>query len=577
MDSGSAGTICTARPAQGRKADAAGRLAFARSVKLIRDLKTGRFALFNDYEAPIPHYLIFEPKEADVLALRKGLSEDEFRDAFPEDAEAYLAAFNEQRFFAALDPPAERIRAVRSSYDGYIHDRQAELQADLEKKLRAWHEAGARPWSSFEPHPAAPTAEVSLLITDACNLRCRYCHVMDNAPQVPHPPRLGVMSDATLEAFARTFCAYVKGRWGTGCVNVVFFGGQPSLKGKVRDFLFRAARRLCAVAAEEGTFLRLSIDDNGTQIDDELIAFFKTYGFHVSLSFDPPVEVQDWQRPFPGRASASGKVVEAGLKRLLGSGVRVGLRATVSDLNQSRIREAVEKYAGWGLTAAAFIPMQDVAHGKSVSGVGAPDPATLKREYLCAFDAVLQLFEKTGRVFDLGPVTSVLHRIARGGERQTCGMGDVYFAVDPAGQVYACHRDLIDTYRLGDVAEPGCAARMLVPPIEKTCPQVTSFYDPSLFCSAPGRCAAEKTNALACAACPVLAFCGGSCPAASLAQYGCTNIGVSVLVDSDPARGAERCRWSREFVEELFWRYIDEPPHSPFRRYCTALFGEAAG
>ncbi|WP_414833173.1 radical SAM protein [Afifella sp. YEN Y35] len=550
------------------------RLVFAPGVKAIRDFRTGRFALFNDCEVPVSRYLVFDADESDVLALRRGLDEEAFRAALPRQAEDYLAAFDEEGFFAPPEPAADRIRHVRRGYDAAMRAREKALHQDLEEKLESFRRDGTRPWSTFAPPDSAPFVEVSLLITDACNLRCRYCHVMDNAPDLPSDKAVGVMSEATLAAFARTFVDYIRQRWGMGCLNVVFFGGQPSLKGKVRAFLCHAAAYLSAYAAREKIFIRFAIDDNGTQIDDDLIAFFKAYDVRVALSFDPPVEVNDWQRPFPGHASKSGRTVENGLRRLLDAGVRVGLRATVSDQNQSAVRRSIETYAAWGLTAASFIPMQDVAHGRRVTGVAAPDPAILKREYLDAFEAVLKLYDSTGRVFDFGPITSILHRVARGGERQTCGMGDIYFAVDPTGRAFACHRDLIDRYLIGDVAAPDCARRLLDAPLRQTCPQVTSFYDPELFCEHPNACAAEAKNEISCAACPILAFCGGSCPAASLAHYGCTNIGVSVLVDSDPARGTERCRFSRELVEELFWHFIDEPPASPFRRYCTALFGE---
>lgn len=390
-------------------------LKFVSSAKVIPDRASDRFAVFNDYEAPVDHYMVFDGADAPVLALKEGCTYDTLSGTLGrEKADAYLKTFQEQGLFAHAEPPAERIERVRSAYNA--QGRGAGLRDDLEAKLVRYKADGSTPWSAFSPHPEAPAVEVSLLITDACNLRCRYCHVMDSDNVLPAVPKTGVMSEEVLQDFARTFIGFIKQRWGTGCLNVVFFGGQPSLRGKVRAFLFEAADYLASQAAREKVFIRFSIDDNGTQIDDELIAFFTKYDFDVSLSFDPPVAANDWQRPFPGKDPKSGATIEEGLRRLVQSDVRVGLRATVSDRNQDHVYESVVKYSGWGLRSASFIPMQDVAHGRTVAGVRAPDPAVLSQQYTRAFEHVLDLFEKTGAVFDFGPVTSILHRIANGGK-----------------------------------------------------------------------------------------------------------------------------------------------------------------
>lgn len=546
-------------------------LKFGPTVKCIEDSRQDRFMLLNCNNENLDYFPIFKANERDLLRLNNGVSQKDFRTLFPNNkSNEYINFFQRNGYFDPLQNGSDFIDRIRKNGDNHYRATHNEIFRDLESKLKSYHSNQSIPWSTYEPSAGAASLEISLLITDLCNLQCRYCHVIDNMGENSGKVGGKIMSQKTLESFIKQIAAYIKDRFKTGCLKICFFGGQPALKGKVRRFLYNAADYLSKEGAKEEIYIKFIIDDNGTQIDDELISFYKKYHFEVNLSFDAPEDVNSIQRPFLGSSKKSGKIVEGHLQKLLQNEVNVGVRATVSNYNQNRILEAVKKYSEWGLTAAAFIPMQDVAHGKKVFGMTSPDPEIFKNELIKTFDFVLELYESKNILFDFGPLTALLNSIVSGGTTQSCGMGDLYYAVSPDGDLFTCHRDLIPEYFVCSLDDSEFLSKMHTIPESKKCPSFYSLMNPDTLCS-DKQCSCKETQKTSCSECEVLIFCGGACPAASFAQYGCVNWGVSILFDSDPSLNENRCRWSKELITHYLWQYLDATDNSPIKQYAQAL------
>lgn len=548
-------------------------LKFSPAVKKIEDHAGHRFLLLNCNKERLEHYPVFKRNERDVLVFNHGISELDFHQLFPKKrADQYMQFFRRNGYFQPLQDGITFADNIRQTYDNHHRSNYHRIQQDIKEKLLCYRKDSSKPWSSYEVPQDIANVEVSLLITDLCNLSCRYCHVIDNTEEsLPHTaPK--IMEVDVLQSFAQQFIAYIKERFIYGCLTVCFFGGQPALKGKVRQFLYAAADDLSKIGAQEEIYIRFAIDDNGTQVDDELIAFYNKYNIQVNLSYDAPRDVNSVQRPFPTSSRKSGYVVEQNLKKLLDNQVDVGVRATVSHLNQRRILEAVKTYVKWGLRAAAFVPMQDIAHGKKVKKIYSPHPEILKNEFIRTFDYILELFETEHILFEFGPIASLLHSISLGGVIQPCGMGDVYYAVNPDGDVFTCHRDLIEEHFVCHVHDKAFLHKMNALSEDKKCSTFYSLLNPETLCS-DQQCSCKEHTSYSCSNCEVLMFCGGSCPAASIAQYACVNWGVSTLLDSDPALGEDRCRFSKGLITHFLWQYIDADSDSILKKYVRALYG----
>ena len=545
---------------------------FGPTVKYIKEPGTNRFLLTSYNSERLDYYPVFEENEKKLLCLYEGITLKQLRQIFSKNkADEYVNFFRRNGYFDSLKNGIDFTKRIRQDHDNHHRSMYNYIDIDIENKLKSYHLNQTIPWSKYKAPPGTASIEVSLFITDICNLGCKYCHVIDNIESKKKKFDGKIMSQVTLELFTKNFFGYIKNRFKTGSLSICFFGGQPSLKGYVRQFLYKAADYIAKEGAKEKIYIKFIIDDNGTQIDDDLIKFYKHYGFEVNLSFDAPADVNSFQRPFlNSRKQNSGKVIEDNLKKLLDNGIDTGVRATVSNLNQNRILESIEKYSQWGLTSAAFIPMQDIAHGKKVCDITAPDPEIFKDELIKTFDFVLDLYETKQIFFDFGPITALLDSIISGGTVQPCGMGDVYFALSPDGEVFTCHRDLIPEYFVSHLNDPEFLQKMKNISENKKCSSFYTLLDPENLCSNQ-TCSCKIKQKISCCECEVLAFCGGSCPAASVAQYGCENWGVSILLDSDPVLKENRCKWSKELITYFLWKYLNANDLSTIRKYAKEI------
>lgn len=122
----------------------------------------------------------------------------------------------------------------------------------------------------------------------ACNLGCKYCFFLskENLYPVRESP---LMDDATLDRYLRQLMASSPGPQ----VEVAWQGGEPMLRGL--DF-YRRSVQLAEKYRRPHQRILHTIQTNGTLIDDEWAAFFKSNGYLVGLSIDGPRAMHDAYR-----------------------------------------------------------------------------------------------------------------------------------------------------------------------------------------------------------------------------------------------------------------------------------------
>jgi uncharacterized protein len=97
-------------------------------------------------------------------------------------------------------------------------------------------------------------------------------------------------------------------------IKIIFHGGEPLLAGK-EFFSFAASEFRAAVPA--GTRLEMSVQTNGTLLDEPYLAVLGAAGIRVGVSLDGGPGSHDRSRPFAGGRGSHDEVVRA--LRLLGS------------------------------------------------------------------------------------------------------------------------------------------------------------------------------------------------------------------------------------------------------------------
>lgn len=166
-----------------------------------------------------------------------------------------------------------------------------------------------------------------ILCTQECNLRCTYC--FEESMHAGCMPTIDEIRnnferfiDDGLEKFVVELIE-INNKMGRTETDITFHGGEPMLIG---DSLLRKAFEV--VKKYDNT--TISMQSNGTLINDELVELFKEYKVKVGISIDGPKEMHDAYRLNKGK-KGSFDLVFGNIKKLKEAGVIVGGLATVTD------------------------------------------------------------------------------------------------------------------------------------------------------------------------------------------------------------------------------------------------------
>lgn len=175
--------------------------------------------------------------------------------------------------------------------------------------------------------------DLSLAVTDNCNLACRYCHHNAGAPT-----KTRSMSKPLLEqALARYLSDLPQGAE----ARITFAGGgEPTYDFALFEFAIERAKALAGERGLNVTFRMATNGCYGKRVGEYVAKTFR----HVSLSFDGPRDIQDMHRPTKGGGPTFDLVYKTA-KLLRESPVSLAFRATVSDRSVKRLAEVVEFFA----------------------------------------------------------------------------------------------------------------------------------------------------------------------------------------------------------------------------------------
>ena len=158
-------------------------------------------------------------------------------------------------------------------------------------------------------------------VASRCNLDCTYCYVY-NMGDDSWQRRPRVMADEVFEATVERMRRHAI-RTGQRSIDLILHGGEPCLAGAARvDRWLGRAREACGQELE----LRVSIQTNGTVLNDAWIDVIRRHGIRVGLSLDGPPQIHDEARVDQAGRGSYARVVR-GLRLLQGAGVPVGVIA----------------------------------------------------------------------------------------------------------------------------------------------------------------------------------------------------------------------------------------------------------
>jgi uncharacterized protein len=274
-----------------------------------------------------------------------------------------------------------------------------------------------------------PLSTIVLNVNTGCNLSCRYCYKEDLA--VPAQGRRMEMDVA-----ARSVDLLLSQARERPKVGIVFFGGEPLTNMTlIRQVVDYAEAR----AAGLGKMVDFSLTTNATLLTAELIEYFDTHRFGISVSIDGPRAVHDRNRRTVGDRGTY-DVVARKVSLLLSRyrskpvGARVTLTAGTTEVEL--IHEHLRDRLGFHEVGYAPVTASEKAdHALSEAELAEVHAGfeRLGEQYLAAAVAG----RNTG-FSNLHQLMTDLHEGRR--KALPCGAGVGLLAVDHRGDLNLCHR-----------------------------------------------------------------------------------------------------------------------------------------
>ena len=260
-------------------------------------------------------------------------------------------------------------------------------------------------------------------VTNACNLRCKYCYNQDTEYASAVLP---------IEKFEK-FLTLLTARYDS--IEVIWHGGEPLLAGI--DYMTKAMAAEERVKADTGAKITNKMQTNGTLIDKKWVAFFKKYEIKPGVSFDG-IENEKYRQ-------ASEKVLRA-ISLMQKEKVRFGTLAVVADKDYDLIENY--KFFASLKVATDFSPVFPEGGAKTMTSLDAEKFAS---DMIALFD--YWLYDKEGvgvRLFS-SYISMILGKSCRICSNASC-IGS-FFSIYPNGEIYNCGRASMTAYPFGNIDE----------------------------------------------------------------------------------------------------------------------------
>lgn len=324
-----------------------------------------------------------------------------------------------------------------------------------------------------------------LIVTDHCNLECKYC--FEEVPArttVFKPAHMTVeVAKASIDLFAKMVARYGNPEKET---VIHLYGGEPLMNQRVIrssiDYV-RTLKKEGALPAE----LKTAMVTNGTLVTDELAEFFAENGTTIGLSIDGPQEINNRYRRAKGDGLNVFSETMNALSLLEKHGVKVGLSVTLTPeavQNPERLISFLVEQAS-RINGISLTPMYFNPH--------VPLPADYYAKATACQIAAFEEFREIG-IYEDRVMRKVKAFIGREPMYADCGVVDNQLVVSPDGQIGVCQEFVKPrTYFQGSVLNP----------------ELDPIAD-GLFENWRTRSPFFMDG---CAGCPALGMCGGGCPA----------------------------------------------------------------
>lgn len=423
------------------------------------------------------------------------------------DSGQWLVVDSELRTFLALFDGRRQLRAVLRHHARQQGLREREVEADALPLVRSLMD---RDILTIDPAPRLPEPEapslanVTVNLTNHCNLRCTWCYNADRrTPEIP--------VSRMMAAFAESRALF------SDNASLIVLGGEP----------FTAPERLFElVSLARGPFTSpVLVSTNGTLLTEDLARRLADAGVDVQVSLDSP---------HPERHDAvRGEGVFARAVRGIGHLKRHGVPVTLSMVynrdNTGEFEDYLDLALSLDVNEVRFIPLRRMGRALDCPAL-APDQEVAFLHLLDALERRPEARRLLRR--DYFTITETVCRYSS--RRTNCGIGRKVVFVDADGAVYPCPNHVRPEYCAGNIRDRALGDLVLHSPVFAS---VREDYQVRRFDDCPD--------------CPFRYWCAGDCRGEVLA-----------LTGSRSAPSPHCAELKRLFVR-LLWLLADQDGFNP--------------
>lgn len=284
--------------------------------------------------------------------------------------------------------------------------------------------------------------KITLMITQDCNLKCRYCYGGDSGS---YNSKISRMS---YDIAKRSIDFLLSNSMETKKFHITFFGGEPLLEFKL---IKRIIQYCQSIGQKNGKQFSYSLTTNGTLINEEIVKFFSKNHMNLMISLDGSKIMNDKNRIYINGKGTYNDIVRS-LKLLNKYKKRFTIRATYDSCSFDEYFDRISHFKEIGASQIYMSPKNNY-HGDLCF-------CQFDFDYLEEFQPKMINFmrETENKIINNEkpfyiPFLAAINKIHFLNNRMlSCGVFRGTTAVSTDGGFYPCHRFVgMDGFNFGDV------------------------------------------------------------------------------------------------------------------------------
>ncbi len=369
---------------------------------------------------------------------------------------------------------------------------------------------------ALRKHATVDIKLMYLVITDACNLRCRYCYIENAFPSTYVHKHMD--TDTARKAVTLFMNVSRPKTKGTGKRRIIFYGGEPLLNISAFE-----ASVLSIRSHPEAGDVEIILITNGVAMTEKIAAFITKHKVKVSLSIDGPEQIHDAARPnqngqgtFKQVCLAYNMLKRAGMKR-------VSLSVTIGRHNVVNLVGAMEELL-------RLFYVEAIGFNFLIDFPDCENPLSIPIEQ--ATDSVLATFEylRTKGIYEDRIMRKLKPFVNNTFHFRDCGGIGNQIVIAPDGKIGPCQAFVPTSLYFNHHVDEGILDFSSDPVYQEWSTRMPVYIDE-------------------CYKCPAIAVCGGGCPYQA-------HIKTGSIWNLDE----RMCIHNRAFIEWAIWDAAKKTP-----------------